>query len=400
MINCKFCNSKKTIKKGFYKKEQRWQCKDCGKTFIKKNENIFLNNENMKQTLISERPKKVDELLKEFDIDTNIWKIKKFDINKWNMLGKEGKINNCYQMKLYLEQNNDLYNLKKLKEDYKNFVKQYVPKYKKINYNFKKQKENNLLEINISDLHLGKLCWYKETGENFDIDIAQKRFIGILEKTIERVSVFNYNRILFPVGNDFFNSDNLNNTTTYGTPQDEDVRWQRSYKIGRELLIRAIDYLKQYAPVDVVIVQGNHDFQKMYYLGDALELWYSKCEDVTINNKPKVRKYYIYDNILIGYTHGGQEKTADLPLIMAQEVPELWSKTKYREMHIGHLHFQKNVKYISLEEHKGVIIRQFRSPTGTDAWHAKKGFVGSLKGASALLWSGVEGLIACFEINL
>lgn len=345
-------------------------------------------------------PKTIDEVIKLFDIDVNIWKLERFITNSWDMTNKEGETFTNYQTKAWFKRNSELYNLSKLKEEYKNFVKKYVPVYKKINYNFKKRKQNNLLEINIADLHLGKLCWHRETGENFDIQIAQNRFNDILVKVIERVKVFDYNRILFPIGNDFFNSDTMWNSTTAGTPQDEDVRWQRSYKIGRELLINAIDFLKLYAPVDVVVVQGNHDFQKMFYLGDALELWYSKCKDVTVNNKPNVRKYYQYGNVLIGYTHGGQEKLADLPLIMAQENPDLWSKTKYREMHIAHLHFQKNIRYISLEEHKGVVVRQFRSPTGTDAWHSKKGFVGNIKGAEAILWNNVNGLMCIFEVNI
>ena len=64
------------------------------------------------------------------------------------------------------------------------------------------------------------------------------------------------------------------------------------------------------------------------------------------------------------------------------------------------MHYKKDIRYISLEEHKGVVVRQFRSPTGTDAWHAKKGFIGNVKGAEALLWNSEDGLVASFEISL
>jgi hypothetical protein len=143
------------------------------------------------------------------------------------------------------------------------------------------------------DLHLGKLAWGGETGENYDTKIARKRFLYTIETLIERASGFPYSRILFPVGSDFFNSDTIDNTTTKGTFQDEDLRWKKTFKFGIQLVRDAISILKQTGvPVDVLIIQGNHDEQRTTYLGECLEGWYHNDDMININNDAPSRKFY------------------------------------------------------------------------------------------------------------
>ncbi|MFW6272693.1 MAG: hypothetical protein ACOC2U_02800, partial [bacterium] len=299
------------------------------------------------------------------------------------------------------ERKKEVFCFDEIKKDFINNASKHVPKnYKHIKYDFDSSKKR-LLEINIADLHLGKLAWAGETGENYDIKIAVKRFRKTLQDLVTKATVFGFNRILFTVGNDFFNSDNLFNETTYGTKQDEDLRWQKTYKIGRELLVEGIDYLRSFSPVDVVIIPGNHDFQRMFYIGDSLELWYSKCNEVTVNNQAIPRKYYSYGNLLLCLTHGKDEKEGNLPLLMAQESPpELWAKAKFKEIHLGHLHHKKEIKYQSTKEYNGIVVRYMRSLCGTEEWHFRKGFTQNIKGAEAFIWSDTKGLDCYFEVNL
>lgn len=379
-------------------------CEDCFENGYEDSTNSQIkleeNGENATGTIITKnRPTTLDEMISLFDIDLNIWYAERIVINSWDVTTKEGNTYTNYQVKVFFKRNNIAWSYDKIKTDFIDAVKNHVIKYPNQKYHFGGQHENNLLEINIADLHIGKLSWGKETNENYDTKIACERFLNTLSKTIERAKSFDFDRILFPIGNDFFNVDNKFNTTSNGTPQDADIRWQKSYKIGRELLIQGIDYLSNFAPVDVVIVQGNHDFERMYYVGDTLELWYSNNENVTVNNNPTARKYYKYGNVLLGFTHGSNEKISDLPLIMAQE-SEDWSNTKFREIHVGHLHHRREIKYLSTQEIKGVVVRYLRSLSGTDQWHYSRGFVGNIKGSEAFLWNDRNGLICMFENNL
>jgi len=206
------------------------------------------------------------------------------------------------------------------------------------------------------------------------------------------------------VGNDFFHSDNSfpYPQTTNGTPQQTDLRWQKSFREGRKLIMEVINFLSQFADVDIVVIPGNHDFQKSFYLGDVLEMAYSKNSNVTVDNRACVRKYYQYYNNLVGFSHGSPKNETEkrLLFLMPQEVPELWAKTKFREWHLGDRHHKRVIQLKSDLDHQGIIIRYMRSLTGDDAWHARKGFIGAQKGAEAYLYHKKYGMIANFNYNI
>lgn len=362
--------------------------------------------------------KTLKKLLKVTKVDLNVWQVKNHIINKWDVTSwKKGypeTIEN-YQVKAYLEKKPNIDETLSAVEVFKNMVSTYTPPvYNVDNYQTKKSKlnnsESNLLEVCIFDLHMGKLAWHGETGENYDTKIASERFLNALETLVARSKGFEIDKILFPIGNDFFNSDTILNTTTQGTPQDEDLRWQKTFSVGTRLLVDGINYLKQlHVPIDVLIIPGNHDFERSYYMGSFLEAWYNNDPMVNVNNGASPRKYYKFGKVLLGFTHGNEEKEASLAMLMANDIESkpMWSETNYHEWHLGHIHRKKNVKYgvkldkdVTLAEDLGVTVRYLSSLSGTEEWHHKKGFVGSIKAADAFIWSDSNGLVAHINANL
>jgi len=357
------------------------------------------------------------QLLGVSNVDTDTWIVKDHIINKWDVTMKlledgewVAKTFQNWQVKARLERDVQYVKERIVGELFQKMTQDYIPPVLQID-SWRKAETNgekNLLEISIFDLHIGKLAWGGETFENYDVKIARKRFLTSIEKLLQRAQGFNYNRILFPVGNDFFNSDTMENTTTKGTPQDEDLRWQKTFDVGTRLLVDAINLLKQSGvPVDVVVIPGNHDFERSYYLGSYLAAWFHQDPAVNINNGASPRKYYRYGNLLLGLTHGSEEKEASLPMLMATDVESkpIWSETKFHEWHIGHIHRKRTVTYDinksrPLNEDLGVTIRYLSSLTGTEEWHHKKGFVGATKAADAFVWNYEFGLIAHLNTNL
>lgn len=346
-----------------------------------------------------------DQLIKAAKIDLDLWRLDREVANKWDvtMKGPTGDPITAqnFQVKLWLTKKQDAVQTFNAVETFKQLLAEIPsPQHTKINYDFANHRENNLLEINIFDLHIGKLCWAGETGENYDVKIASRRFMDALTKLLHRAKGFQFEKILFPIGNDFFNVDTILNTTTEGTPQDEDLRWQKTFKIGFELLISGIELMRQYAPVDIVMIPGNHDYMKNYFLGHSLESWYRNNEDITVNNHASPRKYYRYGEVLLGLTHGNNEKEAALPQIMAVENRKMWASTSFHEWHLGHFHKKKTIRYQVLDENLGVTVRYLSSLTGKDSWHHKKGYVGSNKSAEAFLWNANTGFIGQFNVNI
>lgn len=252
-------------------------------------------------------------------------------------------------------------------------------------------KGGRLLEIAAFDLHLGKLGWKPEAGGDYDIKIAREVFFSALKELVARaLKQGPVSRILFPVGNDYLTIDSDNNETTAGTPQDVDSRFAKIYREGRKILVEAIEYLRQIAPVDVLVVAGNHDNQSMFHLGDALECWFHAHTDVKINNDPISRKYYRFGKVMICFCHGNLEKHDKLPNLAAVEEPAMWAATVWREWHTGHFHHE------SVKEHMGTNVRILPSLSGADRYHHDHGYVGAKRIAQGFLFNE-ESLEAVFN---
>ena len=340
----------------------------------------------------------VDDLLNVYSISLEEWEIEKQVVNTWEVgaKGPDGSIvtTPLFQVKVWLKKKQAAYDLNILRNQFIEDIKSLSPTVK-INPKNLTLGKGKLLEVNMFDLHFGKVAWDEEVGENYNINIATQRFNDCIDYFVETYKNFNIIQILFPISNDFFNSDRSYpfNSTTSGTPQEEDTRWQNTFRKGRELLINGIQKLSQLAPVVVKVIPGNHDYERSFYLGDSLQGWFHNDENVTVDNGASPRKYFVFGKCLIGLTHGNNEKTTDLPMIMAQENPVDWAMTSYREFHLGHLHHKKETQLKSTNEYQGVIIRHMSSLSGTDSWHHKKGYIGARKSAEAYLWDSETGLI-------
>ena len=254
---------------------------------------------------------------------------------------------------------------------------------------------NCMLEVDIFDLHLGKLAWAKETGyENYDLKIAKDLFVEALEVLIARTAGNKFSEVVLPVGNDFFHTDNLVSETTAGTRQDMEGRFHKTAHIGRQLMVYAIERLRQIAPVTAIVAPGNHDQLSAWHLGDSLECWFHDAKDVKVDNLPTLRKYHQFGNVMLMFTHGNRGKHIDYPLLMATEKPEMWGATKYRECHIGHLHQTQMRDSYKVEENHGARVRIISALCAADAWHAEMQLVGNLRQAEAFVWHRDEGQIA------
>lgn len=251
-----------------------------------------------------------------------------------------------------------------------------------------------LFELPMMDFHLGKLSWLEETGQDYDLKIAEKLWRKVILDLITKALRFGeVEKIIFPVGQDFFHFDTPRGTTTAGTQLDTDTRWQKMFRKGVELLVWAIEELVKIAPVEVMWIPGNHDQMLSYAAVIGLYQRYSESQNVTVNTLATPRKYILFGKNLIGYSHGDKEGKR-LQGLMQIEAPDLWGKSIFREFHIGHLHTEMTVT------NNGIIFRQISSITASDAWHGENGFLGSTRQAQAFIWDKEFGLQAILNSNV
>jgi len=342
------------------------------------------------------RIRTIEDLLAFSQTDTRVWEVERHVINKWEVGAKDpagGGIltEPLFQLKLWLRRRVAEQKLESLFGQMLERFKQAAPPKVAVSY----PPGKGMLEISIMDLHIGKYCWAAETGRAYDPEIAEKMFWAALEDLLGKAAGCRPEKILFVVGNDFFNVDNLNKTTTAGTPQDEAMRWQESFLCGRKLMIAAIERLRQVAPVHVLIVPGNHDSERLWYLGSVLGAWFRNTPGVHIDHTCHPRKYVVYGKNLIGYCHGHSEKHDKLPMLMAVERPQDWAATRFREWHLGHFHSKKTKVFVAHQDLHSVQVRILPSLCPPDAWHANMGYTSKLA-AEAYYWDIANGCVATF----
>lgn len=273
-----------------------------------------------------------------------------------------------------------------LRNDLLNDIKQFTPKFPKINRTI--NNDSYLLVLDPADIHLGKLCSSFETGEEYNNQIAVKRVHDGIDGILNKVSSFNIDKILFIGGNDILHIDNAKSTTTSGTFQDSSDMWYNNFMIAKQLYIDVLLKLLSVADVHFTYNPSNHDYTNGFFLAQVIEVYFKDCKNITFDNSIAHRKGFRYFNNLIGTTHGDGAKINDLPLLMAQEYSKDWSETKHRYVYTHHVHHKTSKDYI------GITIESLRSPSGTDSWHHRQGYQHAPKAVEGFLHCKQNGQIA------
>lgn len=332
--------------------------------------------------------KKPNSLLKAHGFDVKEWELVSARNNIWNVYSKQDGIQELYSSKIVVKPRTRI-SLDEIEEFYSNLLNTYsspnVEKYE--------NKNGLLFELPLVDLHLGKFSTSDIVKDEYNTQIARDCFNKVIDTCISRLRGTNIEKIIFPIGNDFFHFDTVGTTTTGGTLQDTDMKHQTLFKTGVLLLIDGITKLSNElkAPIEVFCVQGNHDFMTSYHAVMSLWCYFHNNENVTVDLSTSPRKYVEFGNCLIGYSHGEKEKKR-IEKIMQVEAAELWGRTKFREFHLGHLHSEQ------VSEDGGIIIRNLSSVTGTDAWHHNSGYIGAIRKCTCFLWDKENGLDSTFNV--
>lgn len=250
-----------------------------------------------------------------------------------------------------------------------------------------KQDKKFSLVINLQDLHFGKGSSAYDVGEKnkFSLELCKNRVLESVENLISMVlSYGNPEKVYIVAGGDAINADNFQNTTTEGTPQDNEVSVTTAMWTAKRTYADVVNMLRQITKnVEIVPLPGNHDRILAIELADWLYAWFRNDTDVICNMSGESRQYRKYGQTVLGFSHGDKLKPERTPIVMAHEARELWGLTKYAALYTGHLHTRIT------RDLDGVQHQQASSPSGEDRWHEENGYTTSRK--------GIMGHLICFE---
>lgn len=365
----------KELKEKYSSTETIKEVAEIYETFVKTN----VEKGTLESTLVTDfEPKDDIELAKLHKINLDKYVI----TNYWSKRLPNGKFTSSVFSKL--KQAKDY-----TPEDFAKFLQNYKPSYAPIDKSKYYTDFDINAEISIADFHLAKQVI---DGPN-SLKERKELFLKIVKNLIGKVrAVATIDTVVFPIGNDFFHTDNYQNQTTNGTPQDVIADYASEYEAGFDVLVEAISFLNENAKkVHVILVQGNHDRTKDFYLTHALEVFFKKEPSISFQREHSTTKSVVLGNTFIGYHHGNC-KIDDLPLLFATGKDAYnFGNAKYREVHTGDKHF-----YMA-KEIKGVRIQQMPSLSGADRWHADNNYVNNIRSAIATMYDFETGRIGEFE---
>lgn len=327
------------------------------------------------------------KMLEYLGYNADEWEFVFLTTSMWNQHTKEQTTKQLYAVKFKIKPLIKTLTLDKALESAKEVFNEGIEPIKFKKEKKKKLNDELLIEIPAIELHLGKYAEELESGQNYDTEIAKSRFYEILRQILEMQEIVRADRCVVMIGNDFFNSDTVGNTTTKGTQQFNDIRWKSLFIVGLELYKDFFNTLRcRFNHVDVRLCQGNHDVMSSFYLYMALSAYYRL--DAIVKFEENYREYQCYrfgDNAIF-FGHGDCNIKRLVQSIPAEFYKE-WGETRFHELHLGHLHSQ-----VAVDEGNGMIMRRISSPTAPDAWHYSERFIGAIPNHQIFLWHKTQGL--------
>lgn len=214
----------------------------------------------------------------------------------------------------------------------------------------------------IGDAHIGMLSWGTETGEDFDLRIAERIQCAAMRALVDSAPTARHGTII-NLG-DWLHYDSMAAVTpASGHNLDADSRYGKVIRVALAVMRTCINAaLRKHSAVRVVNAIGNHDETGALWMAQALAAAYEREPRVTVDTSPSVFNYFEHGACLVGVHHGHKLRPERLPGVMATDQPQAWGRTKHRYWWLGHVHHQRVI------EHPGVIVESFNTLAAKDAY--------------------------------
>ena len=221
----------------------------------------------------------------------------------------------------------------------------------------------------VSDHHLGMLSWHEETGENYDLKIAEDLLLSSVSYLSDAAPPAEH-ALLATLG-DLIHYDTFEALTPRSKNMlDADGRYPDMVRTLIRCILRGVAILKKkHKYITLIFERGNHDPSSTIFLMEMMAAVFSEDPYVTVDTSPKNFHYFRFGNCLIGTHHGDKTvKLQDLGSVMAADRPQDWGETKYRYFWTGHVHHDKVL------EVRGCKVESMRVLAPADAWAHSEGY--------------------------
>jgi hypothetical protein len=244
-----------------------------------------------------------------------------------------------------------------------------------------------LTQYTITDYHIGMLAWHRETGASWDLDIAERVLIGVLDRMIDAAPASAVG-LLAQLG-DFLHFDSMKSITPeHGHLLDSDSRFPKLVEVAvrviRHIVLRMLTKHKE---VWVELMEGNHDPASSIWLRAIFGILFENNPRVKVGQSPRPYVAHQWGETFLGFHHGHLSKKQSLPQLFAAMFREMWGQTKKGYIHTGHLH------HVDEKEYPGVKVIQHATLAAPDAYAARGGWL-SERQVVSMTYHNKQGEIA------
>ncbi|MGB2259717.1 MAG: hypothetical protein ACPH4D_01505 [Porticoccaceae bacterium] len=240
----------------------------------------------------------------------------------------------------------------------------------------------------LTDFHLGMYSWAAETGDSWDMVIAENEAISAIERMAQG-SPDSETAILNLQG-DFLHWDSLLAVTPASKHVlDADTRYGKLIELALSVTMQCVEILlRKHKKVKLLVCEGNHDESGSAWLRKAAKVIYRDNPRLEVDDTEFPYYAHLHGDIMLGFHHGHKKKNKELPSLFSSEprYREMWGQAKYCYIHTGHYHHAEQ----DMSEYGGAIVERHPTLAGNDAYAARGGYV-SWRAARAITYHEKHG---------
>ena len=255
------------------------------------------------------------------------------------------------------------------------------------------KRDDKLLNLyTVSDFHLGMLAWADESGDDWDMKIAEDMFSRWFDAAFQKAP--DAGTGVINLLGDLAHFDSLDAVTpASGHVLDADTRYQKLVRYMIRMVRRVVDMaLVKHKNVRLLIVQGNHDESGMIWLAEMFSTLYDNEPRVFVDTSPDVYKMVQHGKTTLFFHHGHKARFDAIEPVMIAKFRKAFGESIYSYAHVGHLHHQKIV------ESRNMIVEQHRTLAAKDAYASRGGWM-SGRSANVITYSAEYGEVARLTIS-
>lgn len=274
-------------------------------------------------------------------------------------------------------------------EEMKRDIKPYKPK-KLVNID---RSEHLCNQYTITDYHLGMMAVATETGNEWNLELAETLLIDWFERAIKQ-SPYAKQCVFAQIG-DFLHFDGLEALTPASKHVlDASTRYPMLVRVVIRVLRKIVEMLLvKYENVHIVMAEGNHDLASSVWLREVFSMFYEKENRITVDTNMNPYYHFQWGDVCLFYHHSHLKSARNgLDAVFVANFKEHFGKSTHVFGHTGHFHHQ------TVMETNLMIIEQHPTLSAKDAYASRGGY-NSQRNAKVITYHSKFGEVGRLTIN-